>query len=94
MADEIATISQIKVRAADAAYERHNGVLPDSFRLYFRRYGKHGGRWRGVGPHGWVECGGDDREAAMEHAANELWWMVAAFENDQSHAARSHASGS
>lgn len=71
-------IAALKRAAGWEAYQRHNGELPEGFRVYFRRYGKHGGRWRGVDPHGcWVES---KNEVAV---LDEIWWMVAAYEIDQ-----------
>lgn len=76
-------LDELRRKARVDAFERHHGVLPDGFRFYFRRYGRHGGRWRGVDPHGCtVEA--KNRDLAL----NELWWMVAAYEMDQKEAAR------
>lgn len=71
------TVAGVKAKARAEAFERHNGELPEGFRFYFRRYGKHGGRWRGVGPNGWCES------TSEEAASDETWWMVAAYEADQ-----------
>lgn len=73
-----ASVATIKRAAGWEAYQRHDGEVPEGFRFYFRRYGKHGGRWRGVDPYGsWVES--TDEMVALD----ELWWMVAAYEIDQ-----------
>lgn len=75
-------VRELMQKAADDAYERHDGVLPAGFTFGFRRYGnKGGGRWRGVDPHGcWIEGQNED------DVWGEMWWMVAAYEKDQERA--------
>lgn len=76
-------VGEIKRAAREEARARHHDQLPDGFRFYFRRYGAQGGgRWRGVGPGGWVEA--EDRQRALD----ETWWMVAAHDADEEARAR------
>lgn len=71
-----ATVQEIKDRATTEAIARHEGTLPEGYTVAWRQYGRYGGKWRGVGPNGWVEA--KDRDLVED----EVWWMVAADEND------------
>lgn len=78
------TVRQIRQRAAQAARERHDEVLPDGYTVKWRAYGR-GGRWRGVAPNTWVETA--DRDVVEWEM---WWWQVAADENDAEFVAATH----
>lgn len=77
------SVTEIKQRHADIAALSHGLVFPDGYSVKWRQYGRFGGKWRGVGPNGWVEC------KNRERVETEVWWMVAADENDREHALHS-----
>ena len=70
------SIPELKARVSAKTEEEHGGVLPEGYRVWFRRYGTKGaGRWRVRGPYAWVEA---DSE---EYIRREAWWLVACDEN-------------